>query len=348
MRSDVEREDLQHIWTHASGCLADLEGARLFLTGGTGFFGCWLLESVRYAQQHLGLNLQVVMLTRDPASFARRVPHLAQMPGLTLLTGDVVDFEFPGGAFTHVIHGATQASAQLNQEQPLVMQDTIVSGTRQVLEFAQQKAVKKFLFTSSGAIYGVQSPTVSHQDEQCMTAPDPMLCGSSYGLSKRLAEHLCATYAQRGEMLVKIARCFAFVGPYLPLTTHFAIGNFIHDAIHGQTIHVGGDGSPYRSYLYAADLMIWLWTILCCGESVRPYHVGSEEAIDVGTLAHVVAEQVSPQPMVEIAQNKTPGVLASRYVPSTQRARDELGLIQRISLEEGIQKTMRWYRGSMV
>jgi len=103
-----------------------LRDARLFLTGGTGFIGCWLLDSFGWARARLGLNTELVVLTRDPAAFARREPALAALPGLQLLAGDVRDFAFPAEKFTHVIHAATAASAQLNVDAPLMMIDTIV------------------------------------------------------------------------------------------------------------------------------------------------------------------------------------------------------------------------------
>lgn len=338
----IEETDLAHIWKHAAQCIPELNSARLFITGGTGFFGCWLLESLCYAKAHFGLQTELIVLTRDPQAFLKKMPHLASMPGLQLLAGDVTTFTYPSGEFTHVIHAATQASATLNEEQPLIMLDTITEGTQHTLEFAAQAKVQKFLLTSSGAVYGVQSPTVSHVNETCSNAPDPLQSTSAYGLGKRMAEHLCAVYAKQYGFEVKIARCFAFVGPYLPLTSHFAIGNFINNARQQNPIQILGDGSPYRSYLYAADLVVWLWTILCQGESGRAYNVGSEEAINMSDLATLIAQTASMKIPVVIAKKADPSALPARYIPQTRRAQNELNVRQHISLEDSIQRTLRW------
>jgi nucleoside-diphosphate-sugar epimerase len=342
MVSPIEDTDLAPIWQQVATSITEIDSSRLFITGGTGFFGCWLLESLRYAKKHLGLRTEVVVLTRDPGAFAKKMPHLVKMPGLTLWSGDVVNFTYPTGPFTHVIHAATEASASLNQEQPLIMLDTIVEGTRRVLDFSVQLNVRKFLLTSSGGIYGTQPPTLSHIDETYYGAPDPLNLTSAYGLGKRMAEHLCMIYSNQYGFDVKIARCFAFVGPYLPLTTHFAIGNFIHNAGQHHPIQIMGDGSPYRSYLYASDLVVWLWTILCQGESGRAYNVGSEEAINLASLAKLVAKSAQVELPIVIAKKPDPDVLPARYVPQTQRAQKELQLKQTVNLEDSIQRTLRW------
>ena len=213
-------DDLDHILAHTEGLWDELRGQRLFITGGTGFFGCWLLESLLWANDRLALGTSAVVLTRDPGAFRAKAPHLAGHPSIQLLEGDVAAFPFPSGHFSHVIHAATEASAQLNREQPLRMFDTIVEGTRHVLDFASQSGARKLLLTSSGAVCGRQPPDVTHVPEDYLGAPDPADPLSAYGEGKRAAELLCALYARPGGLEAKIARCFAFVGPYLPLDAH--------------------------------------------------------------------------------------------------------------------------------
>jgi nucleoside-diphosphate-sugar epimerase len=336
-------EDLDHVLAHTLGLWGELRGGRLFLTGGTGFFGTWLLESFAWANDALHLGAQAVVLSRDSDAFCRKAPHLADHPAVSFHRGDVRDFEFPSGAFSHVIHAATQSGTSASCESPLVMIDTIIEGTRRTLEFTRHCGARKFLLTSSGAVYGRQPPGMSHIPEDYAGAPDPMGPGSDYGHAKRLAEHLCFQYAQRYGIEAKIARGFNFVGPHLPLDAHFAIGNFIGDALAGRPIVVRGDGTPYRSYLYAADLAVWLWTILYRGASCRPYNVGSEEAISIGDLARRIAAVLRRSTAVRFGESPVSGKRAESYVPQTRRARSELGLGQRIPLHEAVERTARWH-----
>jgi nucleoside-diphosphate-sugar epimerase len=337
--------DLEHILDRTRGLWDELRGERIFITGGTGFFGKWLLESLLWANDRLHLDCRSTVLTRDPDKFRKDAPHLAGHRTVSVIQGDVRNFDFPVGNFSHVIHAATESSEKLNIQRPLIMLETIVEGTRRTLEFAKSAGTRRFLLTSSGAVYGKQPSDVTHVPEEYIGAPNPLDPRSAYGEGKRVAEHLCCLYAD-AILEVKIARGFAFVGPYLPLDIHFAIGNFIRDAMHGGPILVKGDGTPLRSYLYMADLTIWLWTILILGVSLRPYNVGSDEGFSIESVAKAVAKAALHQVQVQVIQESFLKQSPERYVPSTQRAQQELKLKQTVSLNEAIHRTINYHRRS--
>ena len=216
---------------HTARAWNDLRGQRLFITGGTGFFGRWLLESFAYVNDRLHLQARAMLLSRDPAAWARRMPHLADHPAIDFVSGDVRNFAFPHGNFSHIIHAATDASSRLNQHAPTVMFDTIVAGTRRTLDFALACGATTMLQVSSGAVYGPQPPELSHMSEDYRGVPDVMATTAAYGEGKCAAELHCAAYHRQHGLDVRVARCFAFVGAGLPLDAHFAVGNFLRDAL---------------------------------------------------------------------------------------------------------------------
>jgi nucleoside-diphosphate-sugar epimerase len=332
-RRKLLNKDLQHILTHTRDLWEELRDGRLFVTGGTGFVGTWLLESFVDANQNLGLGAEVVVLSRNPDAFHKKAPHLTSLESVQFLQGDVREFEFPKESFTHVIHAASEVE-HLGQD-PLLELSTLFQGTQHVLKFAQHCNAQKFLLISSGGVYGKQPSELKNIPESYQGAPDPCDAKSFYGEGKRLAELLGIQFMQQG-LEVKIARGFTFIGPYLPLDAHFAIGNFIRDALRGGPIIVKGDGLPRRSYLYAADFTVWLWVILFRGISGRPYNVGSDHVVSIIELARLVANIVDPALKIEVKGKMLDSNLFDQYIPDTERAKKELNLKQRISLEEGI------------
>lgn len=342
-------DDLEYIAASTEGLWDELRGERVFLTGGTGFFGCWLMESFCHVNRELGLGAQATVLSRSPEKFAAKAPHLAHDAAVTLLAGDVRDFAFPEGEFRYVIHAATEASLKQSQEQPLEMLSTILAGTERTLEFAAKCGAKKFLLTSSGAVYGKQPAEMTHVPETYMGAPDPLEAASVYAEGKRASELMCALYQKtavaRGDAFeAKIARCWAFSGPHLPLDAHFAIGNFIGDVLAGRPIAIGGDGTPRRSYLYAADLAVWLWTMLFRAPALVPVNVGSGNDVSILELAEAVRNTLAPETKIRVAKQAVPGAAPSRYVPSVKRAQELLGLREGVGLQEQIRRTAEWHR----
>ena len=333
--------DLQHILERTENIWRQLSGERLFITGGTGFFGIWLLETLAAANAHLNAGVDVTVLSRVPERVIARHPHLSGV--CTWHRGDVRDFTFPRGDFSHIIHAATSTDARFNAASPSEALDTIVSGTRRVLDFARHAKARKLLLTSSGAVYGSQPANLTHLPEEHAGAPDVTRADSVYAEGKRVAELQLAIAAEHSGLEAKIARCFCFAGPLLPVDWHFAIGNFMRDALSGQDLVIHGDGRPLRSYLHAADLTVWLLTILLQGRSMRPYNVGSEDACSIAELARRVADISGTTGRVRVLSEPGSGP-APRYVPDTRRAREELALEQSIPLDDAIARTLAWLR----
>ena len=336
--------DLEMIAGRTGSLWEALRGQRVFLTGGTGFFGCWLAESFCHVNRVLELGAGITVLTRNPEAFARKCPHLAADSAVTLLEGDVRSFEFPAGEFRYVIHAATETSARKGAEDPVNLRSTIVEGTRRTLEFAAIHGTRAFLLTSSGAVYGKQPDEMTHVPETY--APrDLSEAAGVYAEGKREAEELCQEYGRKFEIGCKIARCWAFCGPHLPLDEHFAIGNFIGDVLAGRPIEIKGDGTPRRSYLYAADLAAWLWTMLFRAQELVPINVGSQRDVSILELARIVADTLRRETEIRVAQEAVPGATPARYVPSIELARELLGVEEWTSLEESIRRTAQWWRG---
>lgn len=333
-------EDLEHIAQNTQDVWESFRGKSIFLTGGTGFFGKWLLESFIYANEKLNLNARLTTLTRDPESFLQEFPFYNQYSNsVKFVKGDILSFDFNlEDKFQYIIHAATAASESLNKVNPLLMLDTITVGTRRVLDFAITQPIESFLFVSSGAIYGKQPFDISHINESQSFKIDINNSNSAYAEGKRIAELYCSTYFEKLGLPVKIARCFAFVGPYLPLDSHFAIGNFINNVLKNEDIVIKGDGSTKRSYMYASDLVVWLWKILFVGQANQPYNVGSDESICISELAKVISK-FNPSINVEILNEIIDG---SIYVPKINLAKN-LGLKLDVNLESSISKTIDFY-----
>lgn len=336
--------DLDH--AHAvvgGGRWQALRGARVLLTGGTGFVGKWLLATLLDADRRLGLDVRVVVLSRDPEAFRRTMPSLADDPRVGLLRGDVRDFTPPAGPLTHVVHAATDVAAAAA---PLDIFDTCVAGTRRVLDAAVQAGAQDVLLVSSGAVYGRQPSDLDAVPETFGGAPDPALPGSAYGEGKRAAEWLGAAYAARHGLRVRTARCFALVGPYLPLDGRFAAGDFLRDALAEHAIVIRGDGTPRRSYLHAADMAAWLWATLLAAPAGAVYNVGGREAVSIRELAERVRAVAGRDVPVEVQTKAVPGAPAERYVPDTTRIRRELALAEPLALDEALARTARWLAAS--
>jgi nucleoside-diphosphate-sugar epimerase len=344
-------EDLEFIGREGASLWPDLKGVRIFITGATGFFGRWLLESLLWANERRDLGVSLVALSRNPEAFLGTAPHLA-VSGLGWMTGSIADLRteaFEGERFDMVIHLATESDMQGTHANPRAAVGVITNGTKRALDVAARTGARRFLFTSSGAVYGPQPREMERIAESYPGIPDPLDREWPYsvaGEAKRQAENLCVKHARANGLEAVIARCFTFAGPCLPTEAKFAFGNFMKDALRGGPILIKGDGATVRSYLYPADLSVWLWTLLLRGAPGRAYNVGSESAVSLRHLAEAMAAELDSKGP-EVQQDSEPVSRSGRYVPSTQRAREELGLKENFSLPDIIRRTAAWHRAEV-
>lgn len=312
------------------------EGLRhqaIFVTGGTGFVGKWLLEALLHAERELNLGLTLSVLTRDPDRFARTSAHLAYAAPIELVRGDICDFDVRGRTFSSVIHAALPVGAPHAADGGLAK--LAEAGTRRVCEFTASSGARRLLHISSGAVYGAPRSDAPLSEE----SPWNESAANEYTRVKRLAE---AVVQRDWPFEVVIARCFAFIGPCMLPASGSAAAQFIESAALGERIVVHGTGDAVRSYQYASDMARWLMTCLVLGEPDRAYNVGHDRGVTIAQLARQVSHLAAIEADVRIEGRGAPGLAGARYLPDVRRAGHELGLKNAVDLQDAIQRTLAW------
>jgi nucleoside-diphosphate-sugar epimerase len=336
---DLEQGDLEYCYALVGEeTWASLSNCRLLLTGGTGFIGKWMLASLIYANQRQRLGCDILVLSRNLERFLAEWPELCKF--VIMIPGNVRSIDLPDHDLDIIIHAATDVETASSPDDIFA---TCSEGTARIVELVRKCSAKRLLLLSSGAIYGALPHSITHVPETYLGAPDPLLYSSAYAEGKRVSEWL-ASRAASYSVHVAIARIFALVGPHLPLDAHFAIGNFIGNALRGEDIEITGDGTPHRSYLYAADMAAWLWLILLKGKSCIAYNVGSEESLSILQVAELVRDVVNPGVRVKIKEYSSFTAMPSNYVPATARIRHALQLPDPICTRDAISRTSAWFR----
>lgn len=341
---ELPRRDLDHVLACGARAWDDLRGARMLITGASGFVGSWLLETLLHANREWDLRVRAAVLTRDPAGFAARVPHLAADDAVSGMAGDVRTATLDGATFTHVVHCASAASETDNHDRPDAVVDLIERGTANMLAVAARATGARFLHMSSGAVYGTQPPGVDRLAESAPVVarvPDAATPAELFGAAKARAEQ--AAFATAGVEAVAV-RGFGLVGPRLPLDSRYAVGNFLADALAGRDIAIHGDGTPVRSWMHAADLVAWSWVMLTAGRAGAAYNAGSEEAMPIAEAASRIAARATPPVAVRCREQPAGGATTSRFVPDTSLARREFGLPMPIAFDDAVDRTLEWLR----
>jgi len=324
----LPKEDLETVFCQVGKDWERLRGKNVFLTGGSGFFGSWLLETLLFSEDRLGLGVKVWALSRDPKRFRERLPYLAGHSSVFSVGGGVEGFAFPTEKINFVIHSMVPDLGMPLPE----MEAWFGAGTARLLEMAVRDKCDGFLLCSTGAVYQAQGRHLREEDPLI-----PLDAPISYGRIRHKVEDQCRGTCSARGLNLKIARGFAFAGPRLPQNAGFALADFLKDAAEGKNIRVKGTGEPVRSYLYASDMAVWLWKILLTGQETIEFNVGSEEGIRLGELAKRIADFA--QRKVEVLGQPSSGAAQNRvYVPAVQKVRESLDTPAILSLDRILKK----------
>ena len=310
--------------------ISNFPGARLLVTGVTGFVGSALLRVLECAAEK-GDRWEVFGISRtNPHGLTGNLSVTALDPkwiqhDIRNSIPDIGDFDF-------VVHAATLSSSLGSTPETI---ETAVLGMKNVMTWAAgMKKPPLVLHTSSGAVYGNQPESLHAFSEKYIGAIDSFDTQNLYAESKRAAETVLATGSNAWGIPVVNTRLFAFSGQDLPLIGPFAIGNFVSDGVAARPVTVAGTGRPIRTYLDQTDMAAWIFSALIQGPSDQTLHIGSENSYRLADVARIVAEICNVELNIEFDE-KADGQ-RMKYVPSTEVTRAHLKVKEWTSLESSI------------
>lgn len=295
-----------------------LKKSRLLITGGSGFFGRWILSTINVLNEKAELGMHCKVLTRDPLGLNNRLPFIKKSEKIDLLWGDITSFKLDEGDWDYVIHGATTSAHEtFSGISELSKFKMLVQGTQNLME--QLTSVNRALFLSSGAVYlGGDTPI----REDNLISPDTIAAHTGLAHGKRAAEYLFNEYCKEKKIDCKIARCFSFIGAGLPSDIHYAISSFVEKSMNNDLITIKSDGKVVRSYMDMRDLIVWLGLFLHNETPNKIYNVGSSDPISITDLAELIRKVTGSSSQIEIKNTNdiNTGVHQRRYyVPDTER-----------------------------
>jgi UDP-glucuronate decarboxylase len=352
-------DDLSHVAAALHDEFAEMAGANLLITGGGGFLGYYLVHSVVFWNERRAKSRPIHVTVVE--NYRRGTPEwllaMRGNPNVALLEHDISRPLPPGPReFRYIIHAAGIASPTYYRRHPIETMDTNINGLRHLLDYARSRLassdpVRGFLYYSSSEIYGDPSPANIPTPEDYrgnVSCTGPRAC---YDESKRYGETLCVNFARQYGLPVTMARPFNNYGPGLKITDGRVIPDFARDVLSGRDIVMLSDGSPRRTFCYAADAIAGYYKVLVKGRPGEPYNIGAEKPeISIAELAERLASLAGQLfgyrgrvIRKESAESQYLVDNPSRRCPVITKARTELGYDPIVSIDEGLRRSLVWY-----
>ena len=304
----------------------------IVISGGAGFLGSHLCERL------LADGCSVICLDNFCTGTPANVAHLIENPAFRLMRYDVTEYLYVGGQVDAVLHFASPASPIDYLELPIETLKVGSIGTIHALGLARDKGAR-FLLASTSEVYG--DPLVHPQGEDYWGNVNPVGPRGVYDEAKRFAEAMTVAYRKNRKVDTKIVRIFNTYGPRMRPGDGRAIPTFINQALRGEPITVSGDGSQTRSVCYVSDLVEGILRLLRSSHP-GPMNIGNPGELTVLELAEMIRRMTgSRSPITFIPRPQDDPMVRQ---PRIGLAHEVLGWQPEVGLEEGLGRTIEWFR----
>lgn len=332
--SHLLNDDLDQILLQNSQHLEYFQGKRVLILGGTGFVGKWLVGTLLQGQRELNLNTEIVVLTRS-ADLATKVIKPNGNSRITFLEHNLANSAPTNiGSFDIFIHGATSSVPGTGSKDLAAVRSSSINATQTILNSINNYGGQsRVLNLSSGAVYGKQRTSEGKVPEMAEFGATE----NSYAKVKiEIEQQLNALQLVHVSQLTH-ARLFAFAGPFISLTDHFAIGNFIYNILSRSPIVVSGSPETTRSYMHPTDLIASLLRVIGKPE-ISYLNIGSADGFTMKEIAEVCSKLGGNLPI----EFRGEAQISSHYVPVVERQTKILQFSPFYDFQTSIIKWIRW------
>jgi len=340
---DFIRDDCERVFKESSSTLEELNQSSVLITGGSGFMGSWILETIQYLNEKFNKGIEVHVISRNREKYLASIPHIARMPYVNIIRSDVRSVSELPRNINYVIHAAANPDNRMHSSRPLETVCSISDGTSALVRAVDRVSnLKMFVNMSSGNVYGKQPETLNKIPENFTGTVSSTDLNTVYAEAKRFSESLIT--AARSELRLPVVnlRPFSFLAPYQAPDAPWAANTFINDAINGRPIRILGDGETVRTVMYGADLALWILVIMTKGVTGSVYNVGSDDGRKLHDLAYMVAAHFSPKPDVLLNTSLAGNITNSISVPDIDKAKKDFNLKVFTNTKLTVERTIAW------
>lgn len=341
---DFIQNNLAEALDEGLGQLAPLKNKSVYISGGSGFVGKWLIEAINYLNQHHNFNVHVTALSRTIRQQGHLHPQVFNKKHIDLIETDIKGLTTINRDVSYVVHLAASPDNRDHSSDPVKVMNDIFVGTNKALDASTRlDKLTNFLHFSSGLVNGPMPFALDQLQEGNYLGLNCATTNTVYAEAKRSAETLAQGYRSLYKLPLTVLRPFAFIGPYQSIERPWAINNFIRDSLNAQPIRILGDEQTVRSYMYPSEMAYWSLLALANPQSGSVFNLGSSDGKNLRTIAQIVEKNFNNKNGIVTTSLQNTGLL-TKFVPSTEKFESMYKVKRKLTTEQAIERAVQWYK----